>query len=391
MKKIVSFVIVTVLCLCSFSAVAKSSPFCTLDPEKINASSFILLEADTGTVVIEQDADRKLPMASITKLMVLLIADDMIKEGKLSLDEIVTGTATAKATPGSRVYLDEGEEMTLDDILKCISIPSANDAAVALAEHISGNEEEFVKLMNKKASEMGLENTHYVTASGLDAENHYSTARDISKLSREILLNHPLIMEHAVMTDETIRNGKFPLINTNNLISNYPYATGLKTGTTDNAGYCLTATAEKDGVKLIAVVLNADSGPKRFSDARTLFEYAFSDFSMVELHKQGTLTDEDGKPVTAPVKRGNKAAVQLAVEKSVTAYIPTKYQNKVSVDIVVDKNLKAPLKKGAVVGKIKIFAGDVLVETRDVVTAHPVKKMNFFQSIMHIFNSWLSF
>jgi len=391
MKKIICLVLITALCLCSFSVLAETSPFCTLDPEELSSTSFILLEVDTGTVVIEQNADAKLPMASITKLMVLLIADEYISQGKLNLTDTVVASATAEATPGSLVYLDTGEEMSVDDILKCISIPSANDAAVALAEHIAGSEEEFVKLMNEKAAEMGLNDTHYVNASGLDTDGHYSTARDISKLSREIYLNHPMIMAHAVMTEETIRNGKFPLVNTNNLVANYPYATGLKTGTTENAGYCFAATAEKDGVKLVAVVLNSASSPKRFSDARTLFDYAFNDFSIVELHKQGILKDENGKTLTAPVKRGNKTHVKLAVEKPVTAYIPSAYKNKVSVDISVTKNLKAPLKKGTPVGTIKIYAGDVLVETRDVVTAHDVKKMNIFQSIIHVFTAWLSF
>ncbi len=389
MKKFLS--VVLILCFISTGVCAKTSPFCTLDPAKINSTSFILMEADTGTIVIEQNADEKLPMASITKLMVLLIADDLVKQGKLALDDIITGTATAKATPGSRVYLDEGEEMTLEEILKCISIPSANDAAVALAEHISGSESEFVKLMNAKAQQMGLKNTHYVTASGLDAEGHYSTARDIAKLSKEIVQNRPLIMEHAVMTEETIRGGSFPLINTNNLVSNYEYATGLKTGTTDNAGYCLTATAEKNGVKLIAVLLGADSSPKRFSDAKTLFNYAYSDFSMVELYKAGNLTDEEGNAVVAKVKRGNKTFVPVAVNKAVTAYIPAKYTNKVKVDISIDNTLTAPVKKGSKVGTIKIYADDVLVATLDAVTAQEVKKMNVFQSFWHVFRAWLNF
>ena len=389
MKKLITALLI--LCLCTIGVSAKTSPFCTLDPEKINSTSFILLEADTGTIVIEQNADKKLPMASITKLMVLLIADEYIESGKLSLTDVITGTSTAKETPGSRVYLDDGEEMSLEDILKCISIPSANDAAVALAEHIAGSEAEFVKLMNKRASEMGLKNTHYVTASGLDAEGHYSTARDIAILSKEIVLNHPRIMEHAVMTDETIRGGSFPLINTNNLISSYEYATGLKTGTTENAGYCLAATAEKNGVKLIAVLLGADSSPKRFSDAKTLFSYAYSDFSIVELHKKGNLTDEDGNPITAVVERGNKARVTLAVDKAVTAYIPSKFANKVKVEFSIDENLVAPIKKGSTVGEVKIYAGDVLVETRDIVTSQDVKKMNIFQAVIHVLRAWLSF
>lgn len=193
------------------------------------------------------------------------------------------------------------------------------------------------------------------------------------------------------MTDQTIRGGSFPLINTNNLLSSYEYATGLKTGTTENAGYCLAATAEKNGVKLVAVVLGAESSQKRFSDARTLFDYAYSNFSVIELNKKGTLYDEDGNPITASVKRGNKSLVTIASEKAVTAYIPSKYANKVKVDISVDKNLTAPIKKGTAVGEIKIYAGDVLVETQDAVTAEEVKKMNIFQSFVHVLRAWLSF
>ena len=391
MRKSVTFLLIVILSFSCFSAVAETSPFCTLDPELIGSPSFLLMEAETGEIIIERNADKQLPMASITKLMVLLIADEYINQGKLALTDTVVGTPTAKETPGSRVYLDDGEEMSLETILKCISIPSANDAAVALAEHIAGSEEAFVKLMNQRAEKLGLKNTHYVTASGLDAEGHYSTARDIATLSREIVLHHPLIMEHAATRNDTIRGGEFPLINTNNLLENYEYATGLKTGTTENAGYCLTATAEKDGVKLIAVILGADSSVQRFSEAKRLFEYAYSQFDMITIHKKGPLKDEDGNTVYATVSRGNKAKVPLRTDSDINAYIPAKYANKLKVEIKLDGTLTAPIEEGTAVGKINIYADDILVKSQDAVTAEKVKKMNIFQAFMHVVRAWLYF
>ena len=389
MKKSLVLVLVLALTLCS-AVCAETSPFCKLNPSAFDSVSFILTEAETGTVVIEEKADEHLPMESITKLMVLLIADEYIEEGKLSLDEIVTGTATAKATEGSRVYLDEGEEMTLDDILKSISIPSANDAAVALAEHISGSEEAFVKLMNERAEKLGLKNTHYVNASGLDTDGHYSTARDISVLAREIMLKHPRIMQHAATVSDTVRNGSFPLTNTNNLLSNYEYATGLKTGTTDGAGYCLAATAEKNGTKLIAVLLGAPTSADRFNEAKYLFEYAFSDFSLIKVQGKGALSDDEGNPVYAEVKRGNKLTVPLNAKKDVFVYIPSSHSGEIKTELEIDENLTAPIPEGTVVGKIKYTIGDTVVASADAVTAVKIKKMNIFQAFWHVLRAWFS-
>ncbi len=389
MKKSLVLVLVLVLTLCS-AVCAETSPFCKLNPSAFDSVSYILTEAETGTVVIEEKADEHLPMASITKLMVLLIADEYIEEGKLSLDEIVTGTATAKATEGSRIYLDEGEEMTLDDILKSISIPSANDAAVALAEHISGSEEAFVKLMNERAEKLGLKNTHYVTASGLDADGHYSTARDISVLAREIMLKHPRIMQHAAIVSDTLRNGSFPLTNTNNLLSNYEYATGLKTGTTDGAGYCLAATAEKNGTKLIAVLLGAPTSADRFNEAKYLFEYAFSDFSLIKVQGKGALSDDEGNPVYAEVIRGNKQTVPLNAKKDVYVYVPSSHSGEIKTELEIDEKLTAPIPEGTVVGKIKYTIGDTVVASADAVTAVKIKKMNIFQAFWHVLRAWFS-
>ena len=389
MKKTIIFILILSFTL--FTAVcAETSPFCKLDPSAFDSVSFILTEAETGTVVIEEKADEHLPMASITKLMVLLIADEYIEEGKLSLDEIVTGTATAKATEGSRVYLDDGEKMPLDDILKSISIPSANDAAVALAEHIAGTEEAFVKLMNARAEQLGLKNTHYVNASGLDADGHYSTARDISVLAREIMLKHPLIMQHAATVSDTLRNGSFPLTNTNNLLSNYEYATGLKTGTTEGAGYCLAATAEKNGTQLIAVLLGAPTSADRFNEAKYLFEYAFSDFSLIKVQEKGALEDENGNPVCADVIRGNKLTVPLNAKNDVFAYIPASYTGDIKTEFEIDEKLTAPIPEGTAVGKINYYVNDTLVASADAVTAVQIKKMNIFQAFWHVLRAWFS-
>ena len=389
MKKVLVFILLFILCAFP-AAYAETSPFCKLDPSVFDSEAFLLLEPETNTVVIEHNADEKMPMASITKLMVLLIADEYISEGKLNADDIVTGTATAKATEGSRVYLDDGEKMPLNDILKSISIPSANDAAVALAEHIAGSEDEFVKLMNKRAEKMGLTNTHYVTASGLDADGHYSSARDIAVLSKEILLNHPLIMQHAATVSDTVRNGSFPLNNTNNLLSTYEYATGLKTGTTDGAGYCLAATAEKNGTKLIAVLLGAPTSADRFAEAKYLFEYAFSNFSLSTVQEKGLIKDEDGHEVTAEIARGNRLFAPLKVKKDVRIYIPPAYNGEIRNEIILKDKLTAPIPEGTAVGKINYYAGDTLVASADAVTAIKIKKMNIFQAFFHVLKAWLS-
>lgn len=393
MKKTLSVIlcIILIISLSAVSVCAESSPFCTLKPETFDSASVILLEATTGTVIFEHNPDRKLPMASITKLMVLLIADEYVESGKLSLDETVVGTATAKATEGSRVYLDEGEEMSLEDILRSISIPSANDAAVALAEHISGSEQAFVELMNKKAKEMGLTNTHYVTASGLDAEGHYSTARDIATVSREIVLHHPRIMEHAKMTDATLRGGTFPLNNTNNLLYRYEYCTGLKTGTTDNAGYCLAATAEKNGVKLVAVLLGAPTAEDRFSEAKYLFEYAYSNFKLITVRPKGALVDDDENPVYIDVARGSKTKIPLRLNEDMNAFVPAKYVNKLRTETVTEKPLTAPVEAGTEVGSFNVYADDVPVSTQPLVTDVKLSKMNVFQAFWHILKAWLSF
>ncbi|MDP4118122.1 MAG: D-alanyl-D-alanine carboxypeptidase family protein [Bacillota bacterium] len=392
MKKSCKLFIIFIL-LISFAvpACAKTSPFCTLDPNIFDSPSFILMEAKTGTIIMEKDADKRMPMASITKLTVLLIADDYIAKGKISLNDIVTGTAEAKATEGSRIYLDEGEKMTVDQIMKSISLPSANDAAVAFADFISGNEKDFVKLMNKKADELGLKNTHYVTVSGLDADGHYSTARDIATISREIVLHHPRLMQHAGTRTDSIRNGTFPLQNTNKLLSRYQYATGLKTGTTDNAGYCLAATAKKNGVDLIAVILGAKTADSRFTEAKYLFEYAYKTFSLMNIRKKGALTDEKGKHIYANVIRGNLDKVPLNLKNDLTVYVPSGKANSLKVDISIDKKIKAPIPKGTAVGEVTVHSGSVLVGSEKAVTAQEVKKMNIFQAFFKVIKSWLSF
>ncbi len=387
-------IMISMLCLPSQ---AKTSPFCTLNPEDFTAESIMLIEPTTGTIVFEKNADKQMPMASITKLTLLLVVDDYIDSGKLKLDDIITGTPTAKATEGSRIWLDDGEKMTLEDILKGISIPSANDAAVALAEHISGSEEAFVKLMNEKAKELGLTNTHYVTASGLDAEGHYSSARDIAIVSKEILLNHPRIMEHSKTAEDTIRGGTFPLTNTNKLLFTYDYATGLKTGTTDGAGYCVTATAEKDGVQLIAVVLGSETTDIRFAEAKELLEYGFNNFSLVKAMPKGTVLDENEAKVYVNAIRGNKDKTELILQQDIMVFIPNEYKNKLTTEFELKEekkdtpSLKAPFKKGTEAGTVKIFAGKQQIATATLVTATEVKKMNFFQSFIQILKAWLSF
>ena len=247
---------------------------------KISAPSAILMERSTGTVLYEKNADEHLSPASVTKIMTLLLIMEQLDSGQLDTSDIVTASAHASSMGGSQIWLKEGEQMSVDEMLKCIAVNSANDCAVAMAEHISGSEEAFTKRMNDRAKELGMENTQFLNCTGLtDDPGHYTTARDIACMSRA-LLAHPRIRDYTTIWMDTVRDGRFGLANTNKLIHAYPGATGLKTGYTQQAMHCLSASAERDGVEYIAVVLHAESSKARFADAATLLNFAFANYSL---------------------------------------------------------------------------------------------------------------
>ena len=262
----------------AFSMATASMRVCASEyPLSLNAPSALLMEYSTGEILYEKNAYEKKPMASVTKIMTLLLTMEEISAGRLSYDDIVTGSAHAKSYGGSTIFLDEGEKMTVKDIIKGIAVASGNDAAAAIAEHIAGSEPAFVNMMNKRAKELGMTNTNFVNSNGLDAYGHYSCAYDIALMSRE-LMSHNDIFQFTTIWTDTLRDGQFELSNTNKLIRFYEGATGLKTGSTDDALFCISATAKRDNMHLIAVIMAAPTSKLRQADASSLLNYGFSKY-----------------------------------------------------------------------------------------------------------------
>ena len=342
MKQWISLLL-TALLLCT-PAAALEQP--SEEELSIGAPAAILIERETGTVLYEKNADERLSPASVTKIMTLLLIFEQLDSGRLSTDTVVTASANACAMGGSQIWLREGEQMTVDEMIKCIAVSSANDCAVAMAEHISGSEEAFTKRMNDRAKELGMENTQFLNCTGLtDDPGHYTTARDIACMSRA-LLAHPRIRAYTTIWMDTVRDGRFGLANTNKLIHAYPGATGLKTGYTQQAMHCLSASAERDGVEYIAVVLHAESSKARFADAATLLNFAFANYSLYSIA---------ANTVIPPVR------VQFAETDSVQpvlsgadAIVVRKGTAAPQTDIALDEDLCAPLEPGAQVGTVTV-------------------------------------
>lgn len=319
---------------------------------EVSASSAILIERSTGEIIYEKNSfDHRSP-ASVTKIMTMLLIVEDIDNGLLKLDDMVTGSARAASMGGSQIWLKEGEQLTVSDMLKCISVVSANDCCVAMAEHISGSEQLFVARMNQRAQELGMENTHFTCCSGLlENDEHYSCARDIAIMSRE-LLSHDLIREYTSIWMDSIRNGEFTLANTNKLIYYYDGATGLKTGYTSKAGHCLSASAQRDGVEYIAVILGAPSSSQRFEDAKTLLSYAFANY---------TLTQPQGLAALPPVKveLGEYNSVQPVLPENCGFLSSKGAAADMSCRIELPDSVKAPVAAGQKLGTMVIsFSGE---------------------------------
>ena len=274
----------------------------------VPCAAAILIDEDSGTVLYEKNADARRPIASITKVMTLLLAFEALEAGKIHLDDFVPVSEHAYHMGGSQIWLEPGEQMTLDDMLKAICISSANDAAVAVAEYVGGSETAFAEMMNVRAYELGMTNTHFVNACGLDEAGHLSTARDVALMSREMLLHHTEVRDYCSIWMDTLRGGATQLVNTNKLLKSYRGITGLKTGTTGKAGVCISASAERDGLRLIAVVLGSASGKERFQAASTLLDYGFAHYESAAAALPGDA------PQTLPVEHGTAATVPLNYE-----------------------------------------------------------------------------
>ena len=330
----------------------------TESADLIQAPSGVLMEAQTGTVIYQKDLDTRRSPASITKIMTLILIFDALEKGNLKLDDIVTTSAYAKSMGGSQVFLEEGEPQTVETLIKCIVIASGNDASVAMAEHICGSEQEFVRHMNERATELGMKNTHFEDCCGLtDSSNHYTTARDIAIMSRELITKYPKILEYSSIWMENITHvtkqgtKEFGLTNTNKLLRSYDGCVGLKTGSTSLAKYCLSAVAKRNKIILIAVVMAAPDYKVRFKDAASMLNYGFSRCSLY--------IDEKMQPLPeVPVKKGKEKSVPLVYEKQFQ-YLNTDGETigKVEKKLRIHREVKAPLKKGSQAGEM-IYSAD---------------------------------
>lgn len=355
----------------------------------VTAPSVLLMEASTGKVLYEKDADTRRPPASVTKVMTILLIYDALSAEKIHKEDVVTTSEYAASMGGSQVFLEAGEEQTVDTLLKCIVVSSANDACVAMAEYISGTEEAFVQQMNERAKGLGMENTVFKNCNGLDTDGHVTTARDIALMSRELITKYPDVYEYTKIWMDTIvhktKKGEeeFGLSNTNKLIRQYSYATGLKTGSTGEAKFCLSATAQKDGIDLIAVIMAAPDVKTRFADAQTLLNYGFSICRKYE--------DQDWESVqkTVKVERGEEDQVKV-VQKSGFSYLDVSGADVSGVEkeVVPKASLKAPVKKGQKAGTVQYLLNGEKIGEVELAAADDVPAMSLKHAIEDVLDSF---
>lgn len=346
------------------------------DAVTIAAPSAVLMERTTGTIIYEKNAHEKLTPASVTKVMTMLLVVEALEAGTLTLETMVTASARAASMGGSQIWLEEGETMSVHEMLKCVAVSSANDCAVALAEHLAGSEEAFVARMNERAAALGMENTCFTNCTGLlDDPRHLTTAYDIALMSRE-LMSHDLIREYTTIWMDTVRNGEFGLSNTNRLIYHYEGATGVKTGYTSQAGHCLSASAMRDGVEFIAVVLNAPSSADRFESATALLDHAFANYTLTPLRQSEPLP-----PVA--VDLGCAGSVQPAAEGA-QALLTRKGSGELRYETELAERVTAPVTKGDELGKLRLYCGEELLAEVPLVATEDVPRLTTWQIFLDL-------
>lgn len=348
-----------------------------LEEKDITAPSAILMDAETGRVLYEKNSHEVRACASITKVMTLTLVMEAIDSGRLSWDETVTASAHAASMGGSDIWLEPGETMTVDDMVKATVVASANDAAVALAEHVCGTEEEFVRQMNQKAKSLGMKETVFKNCNGLDEEGHVTSAYDVAVMSRE-LLKHKKILEYSGIWMDELRAGKTQIVNTNKLLKTYKGITGLKTGTTSQAGSCISATAERDGLSLIAVVLGSESGTARFKDASKLLDYGFANYSMY-------LPPVPEEAITEiSVKNGMSAQVGTSADIKKPLLTEKGGSEKLEAQVILPEEIEAPVEKGETLGKIIYKKSGDQIASYPITAEESVKEINY-SDVMSLF------
>ena len=339
----------------------------------VAGKSALLMDVSTGTVLYESNPHEKLAPASVTKIMTMLLIMEAVDSGKISMEDMVTASETAAAKGGSQVYLKVGETMSVSEMLKCIAVSSANDCACAMAEHIAGSEAAFVGMMNQRAQELGMKDTHFVNCTGLDdgenADQHRTSAHDIALMSRELLKNHPGIKKYTTIWMDTIRDGTFGLSNTNKLVRFYQGATGLKTGFTSGAGYCLSATAMRDGMELIAVVMGAETSKIRNEACKQLLDYGFANFTLIAPELSDT--------PDVPVKLGKAPSVGVRLGDSASLLIDKGQRNAVTTEVTVEEQVSAPVSQGQRLGTLRVKVGEQVLSEVPLVAAEGVARLGW--------------
>lgn len=354
----------------------------------LQSKSVLLMEASTGTIIYENNSEEQLSPASITKIMTLILIFDAIESGKIKMDDMVTTSSYAKSMGGSQVFLEEGEQQTVETMIKCIVVASGNDAAVAMAEHIAGSEAEFVNQMNERAKGLGMNGTHFIDCCGLtDSDEHYTTAKDVAIMSRELVTKYPQIHNYSTIWMENITHttqkgtSEFCLSNTNKLLKQYEYCTGLKTGSTSKAKYCLSATAEKDGIKLISVIMAAPDYKVRFAEAISLFQYGYAN---CKLYKDSQLDIEE----KAKVENGVVEMVEGSKENSFS-YLSTTGEDFSNVEKRITwEVLQAPIEKGQTIGTVEYYIGEKKLGEVNIISKESVKKAGYLDYLKKMFSKF---
>lgn len=404
MKKLESFFIVFLMIVCSFNicfGFSESYTWSVLDPSitvstqldepvldnnflNLEASAAILIEQNSGQILYGYNVHERLHPASVTKVMSLLLIMEALDSGKISLDTQIPCSTNAASMGGSQIWLDPRETLSVNDMLKAIAVVSANDCVVALAEYLGGTEEGFVQMMNDKAKELGMNDTTFKNCHGLDEDDHLTSAYDIALMSRELLTKHSKITEYTTIWTDTLRDGKSALSNTNKLVRNYAGCTGLKTGSTSLALYNLSASATRDELSLIAVVMKAPSAAKRFSNATSLLDYGFSNFSYKTFANQGDVVK------TITVNKGIQNEVNAVYETTPALLIKKGEESNITYDISLNDSIPAPVSQGQILGTVTYSSNGNILLTTNLVAESAVEKSGFFNITKNIFSNWFN-
>lgn len=351
-------------------------------PDSLPAKSAILMEQQSGKILYEQNADEKLPPASVTKIMTLLLVMEALESGKIHLDDMVVTSEYANSMGGSQIWLKVGEEMSVDHLLKAVAISSANDASVLLGEHVAGSNDAFVSMMNRRAKELGMENTTFINCTGLDEPGHETTARDIAIMSRE-LMKHPRITEYSTIWMDSLRGGTTELVNTNKLVRFYNGATGLKTGTTSGAGSCLSATATRDGLSLVAVVMGCATSDERFASARGLLDFGFANYLSV------TPPPIDGELKPVPVLRGTEVEVRVIPNNPGSVVMEKGAADALTQEVHLVEDVEAPVEAGQVLGTVEVLVSGEVVSSYHLKAAAGIEKLTVGKAFQRLLTTML--